>query len=166
MKKSICLLLFAFFIHFQSSACECIFIAENLQEKAKKYDYIFFAEVESLVDNQFEGFERTIYFKYDSTYHKKGGYHPKLRVLEVFKGKVKKKMTGEYLLMENDWSNCAEFFRPGELILIFGNTEQKGGVATSSCASNWTFESLEDFHVKKKEIRKATRRKFLGISLG
>lgn len=141
-------------------------IAGNLQEKAKKYDYIFFAEVESLEDDQVEGFERTIYFKYDSTYYKKGGYHPKLRILEVYKGKVKKKMTGEYLLMDNDWSNCGEFFRPGELILIFGYKGQKGGVATSNCSSNWILNSEEEFSLKKNEIDKATRRKFLGIFPG
>ncbi len=159
-------MLFAFVIHFQSSACECVILAGSLQDHSKRYDYIFFAEVESLVDSQVEGFENTIYLSSDSTYYKKGGYHPQLRVLEVFKGKVKKKMTGEYLLMDNGWSIDSEYFQPGQLMLIFGSAGQNGGIATSSCASNWTFESLEDFNLKKKEIRKATRRKFLGISLG
>lgn len=166
MKKFFIFFFSAFLIYFKLSACECIIIAENLQEKAKKYDYIFFAEVESLVDHQIEGFERTIYFKYDSTYYKRGGYFPKLRVLEVFKGKVNKKMIGEYLLMDNDWSFCSEHFIPGQFMLIFGSLGHNGSIATSTCASNWTFESQEDFDLKKKEIQKAARRKFLGISLG
>ncbi len=138
-----------------SWACECIFIAESLQQKAKNYDYIFFAEVESLVDHQVEGFENTFEYRINPSYHLNGGYHPKLQVLEVFKGKVKKGMTGKYLVMDNDWSMCGEFFQPGQFILIFGTKGRKGGITTSTCASNWTFKSQEEFMLKKKELKKS-----------
>ncbi len=51
-------------------------------------------------------------------------------------------------------------------MLNFDSAGALGGIATSSCLSHWRYESLEDFILKKKEMRKAARRKFLGISLG
>lgn len=155
MKKSSFLLFFALFLGFKSYACDCAFPNNDLAKQIEGYEFLFYARVESLVDNQIEGYERTIHFLMDSTYLKKGGYQPKLKVLEIFKGDLKEEMEGEFLIMDNGWSNCGVYFYPGQLILIFGHRGRNGGLATSVCSPNLTFKSQEDFLQKKKEIQKA-----------
>lgn len=166
MKKTSFVLFFALFLGLESYACKCAFSSEDLARQIEDSEFLFYARVESLADSQIDGFEKTLYFLRDSTYYKKGGYHPRLEVLEIFKGDLKEEMEGGFLIMDNGWSNCGEYFYPGQLILIFGYRGGNGGLSTSICSSNLTFKSQEDFSLKKKEIKKATRRKFLGISLG
>ena len=91
----------------------------------------------------------------DSTYYKKGGYQPRLEVLEIFKGNVEKDLEGDFLVMDNGWSNCGEYFQTGQLVLIFGHKGRNGGIATTICSPNLTFKSHEDFLRKKKEIQEA-----------
>ena len=163
MKKVCLFLFFSILIYSPAKACECIFGPHTLKEWAKNYPYIFYAEVESLVDNQIEGFEDTIYALHNSQYFLKGGYHPKLKVKEVFKGKVSNFIQEGYLVMNNGWTFCGDFFRPGEKILIFAHEGQYGTLSTSTCDLNRVFASEEEFLSQREEIKKATRKKLLGI---
>jgi hypothetical protein len=155
MRKSFLFLIFTLFLGIESYACKCAFSTEDMGEQVKAYEFLFYAKVESLEDKQIEGFERTVYFLRDSTYYKKGGFQPRLKVLEIFKGNVEKELDGDFLVMDNGWSNCGEYFYPGQLILIFGHKGQNGGIATTICSPNLTFKSHEDFLRKKKKIQKA-----------
>ena len=68
---------------------------------------------------------------------------------------MEKELDGDFLVMDNGWSNCGEYFYPGQLILIFGHKGRNEGIATTICSPNLTFKSHEDFLKKKKEIQKA-----------
>lgn len=157
MRKSVLFLVFTIFLGLESYACKCALSTEDLGAQIKAYEFLFYAKVESIEDNQIEGFERTLYYMRDSTYYKKGGYQPRLEVLEIFKGNLDKELEGDFLVMDNGWASCAEYFQPGQLILIFGYKGRNGGIATSICSPNLTFKSHEDFLRKKKEIKKASK---------
>lgn len=163
MKKGIILLFFAVFLAFSSEACECIFGKHTLREWAKGYKYIFYAEVKEIVDPKIRGFENTMTFLHDASYVQIGGYHPKLKVKEIFKGNVQEYIQDGYLTMNNGWSLCGDFFKPGDKILFFAYEGSEGTLATSTCSLNRRYLTDEDFLIERREVKKATRGKFIGI---
>ena len=146
MKKSILALFFLFLANAPTHACECIFGQHTLKEWVAKYEYIFYAEVPPNPDGML------------------GNKHfSKLKVKEIFKGKINTYIREGFLQIENDLSLCSQIFNPGEKILIFANEGKSGYLSTSTCDLNRVFASEEDFRNQRKEIKKATRKKLLGI---
>ncbi|HSF55171.1 MAG TPA: hypothetical protein VLA71_15555 [Algoriphagus sp.] len=145
-----------------------MFQKETLKEQMARYEFVFYAQVDSIMDSEIEGFGSTIYYyNLDSAYFTQTGYHPKLKDIEIIKGKLKEQLVDGTLVMGgNSWSMCSRTFKVGERLLIFGNRGGNERISTTICDPIWVFQSHEEYLLKKEEMQKATQRKFLGISLG
>ena len=85
------------------------------------------------------------------------------KVKEIFKGNVQDYIQDGYLTMNNGWSLCGDFFKPGDKILFFAYEGSEGTLATSTCSLNRRYLTDEDFLIERRELKKATRGKFIGI---
>ncbi|MBX2962111.1 MAG: hypothetical protein KF687_06330 [Cyclobacteriaceae bacterium] len=110
-------------------ACECLPIL-TLEQQFKKADIVFYAKVQSLNDKNVKGFRETMHFTLDSLYTDKGGYHPTLRVKEVYKGKLEKDIE---LNIKSNWGLCDVFFKTGTYYIVFGYFDKDGLIQTSIC---------------------------------
>lgn len=142
MKKSVVTLVFFFLVCGSALACECIFQKETLKQQIDRYSFVFYAQVDSLLDD------------------KKAGYHPKLNVLEIFKADSKVGLKEGELLLENSGSICDRVFNLGERLLVFGHKGLNGVISVSICDPLWVFDSHEEFLLERKKIQCAARRNF------
>jgi hypothetical protein len=110
-------------------ACECIPIL-TLEQQFKKADIVFYAKVQSINDRQVDGFRDTMHFTMDSLYTDKGGYHPTLKVKEVYKGKLEQDIE---LNIKSNWGLCDVYFKTDTDYIVFGYYDKDGLIQTSVC---------------------------------
>jgi hypothetical protein len=134
-----------------------MFPRETLREQMGRFDYVFYAQVDSILDTTNGGFNSNLRFSPDNRSYKNEGYHPKLTVLEVFRRSSKRILKKGTLVMNNSSSICDRLFKVGERLLLFGYEGKNGGIATDICAPTWVFESEEKFMMERAKIRKASR---------
>jgi len=114
-------------------ACECISIL-TLAEHFKKADIVFYAKVTAINDKEINGFRNTMNFIMDSSYSDKGGYQPRLKILEIIKGKFKSDIiTNDILNYQSKWTLCDVFFKSDSEYILFGNFDENGNFQTGIC---------------------------------
>lgn len=116
------------FLVTEVSACECS-PTVTFEEQFKKADVVFYAKVISINDSEVENFKNTLYYAMDSLYIEQGGYHPTLRVLKTFKGKLGSKT----IKLKSKWAGCDVFFIRSKEYLVFGFISDNGDISTNIC---------------------------------
>jgi hypothetical protein len=116
-------------------ACECLPIL-TLEQHFKRADIVFYAKVTAINDKEVSGFRDTMHFIMDSLYSAKGGYHPRLKILEIIKGNFKSDLiTNNTLNYQSKWTLCDVFFKRDSEYIVFGNFDENGNFETSICSS-------------------------------
>ena len=112
--------------------CECIPF-RPFEEQYKMADIVFLAEVIEIADDQDVGFKNTLYYHIDSLYTDIGGYRPKFKVLNVYRGEFNEPIVdGEYQY-KSSWSLCDVFFQRDKTYIVFGYFDENGYLTTNIC---------------------------------